>query len=110
MNSSKLKIVWRNLKRPFKNLFLLIGVGFLVWMLFFDANSWLIHRELNQEIEQLEDKKSFYQDAIKQDQQEWKALQSEEGLERFGRDKYYLKKPNEDVYIIEFQDSINKKP
>ncbi len=109
MKSLKLKTIWKNLKRPFKNIFLLIGVGFLIWMLFFDANSWLIHKELNDEIEQLEQKKTFYRDAIEQDQEEYKELQTEEGLEEYGREHFYLKQPDEDIYIIEFQDSINKK-
>ena len=108
MKSLKLKTIWKNLNRPFKNIFLLIGAGFLIWMLFFDANSWLIHKELNTEINQLEEKKSYYKDAIQQDQEEWRELQTEEGLEAYGREHFYLKQPNEDIFIIEFQDSINK--
>ncbi len=108
MKSLKLKTIWKNLNRPFKNIFLLIGAGFLIWMLFFDANSWLIHKELNTEINQLEEKKSYYKDAIQQDQEEWRELQTEEGLEAYGREHFYLKQPNEDIFIMEFQDSINK--
>ncbi len=40
--------------KPIKNIFLLILALFVVWMLFFDANSWLIHQELNTEIKDLE--------------------------------------------------------
>ena len=109
MKSLKFKTIWKNLKRPFKNMFLLIGMGFLIWMLFFDANSWLIHKELNKEIYQLEEKKSFYRDAIQTDQEEWRELQTDEGLEEYGREHFFLKQPNEDIFIIEFQDSINKK-
>ncbi len=108
MKSLRLKTIWKNLKRPFKNIFLLIGAGFLIWMLFFDANSWLIHKELNSEINQLEEKKSYYKDAIQQDQEEWRELHTEEGLEAYGREHFYLKQPIEDIFIIEFQDSINK--
>ena len=37
-----------------------------------------------------------------------KELSTEEGLERTARETYYMKKPNEDIYIIEYEDSIAK--
>ena len=50
--------------KPFKNWFILIFVGFSVWMLFFDTNSWLIHNELNTDIEALENEKEYYKREI----------------------------------------------
>ena len=38
-----------------------------------------------------------------------KALSTEEGIERTAREIYYMKKPNEDIFIIEYEDSIAKK-
>lgn len=87
--------------KPFKNIFLLVIIVFIVWMLFFDANSWLIHRELNKEIEALNVKKEFYESEISSDNKEIKVLQSEEGVEKYAREKYNMKKENEEIYIIE---------
>lgn len=92
--------------KPFKNLYILIFVVFVVWMLFFDANSWLIHRELNADIDDLNDEKEYYQKEIEKDNKAIKELSTEEGTEKIAREKYYMKKENEDIYIIEYEDSI----
>jgi cell division protein FtsB len=95
--------------KPFKNLYILIFVVFVVWMLFFDANSWLIHRELNADMDDLHDEKEYYQKEIEKDKKAIKELSTEEGTEKMAREKYYMKKENEDIYIIEYEDSIKNK-
>lgn len=104
---NNIKIISKRLN-PYKNIFLLVSIVFIIWMLFFDANSWLIQRELNKEIEALDVKKKFYNSEIKSDKLELDALQSSEGLEAYAREKYKMKRKNEDIYIIEL-DSLNKK-
>lgn len=94
--------------KPFKNLYILIFVVFVVWMLFFDANSWLIHRELNADMDDLEAEKEYYKKEIEKDNKSIKELSTEEGTEKIAREKYYMKKENEDIYIIEYEDSIKK--
>ena len=95
--------------KPFKNIFILFLVGFAVWMLFFDANSWLIHHELNTDIEDLENEKEYYQKEIEKDKKAIKELSTEEGLEKFAREEYYMKRENEEIYIIEYEDSLKTK-
>lgn len=92
----------------FKNIFLLIFTLFAVWMLFFDANSLLIHRDLNADIEDLEAEKEYYKSEIEKDKKAIKELSTEEGIEKIAREKYYMKKKNEEIYIIEYEDSIAK--
>ena len=96
---STLKLL-KNTLKPFRNIFLVVTVIFIVWMLFFDANSWLIHRELNKEIEALKTKKKFYEREIKSDTKEIKKLQTPQGIEKYARENYNMKKENEDIYII----------
>jgi len=88
---------------------LLIVIIFIVWMLFFDTNSYLIHQELNSSIEKLENQKNTYQDEIKKDKVFIEKMKDSNELEKFAREKYYLKKNNEDIYIIENQDSLKTK-
>jgi cell division protein FtsB len=95
--------------KPFKNIFILILVVFAVWMLFFDANSWLIHHELNTEIENLENEKEYYIKEIEKDKKDLKKLSTDEGLEKFAREEYYMKRDNEEIYIIEYEDSLKTK-
>lgn len=77
-------------------------------MVFFDANSYFIHSELNQEINDLELEKKYYQREIETDKKAIKELSTNDGMEKLAREKYYMKKENEDVYIIEYEDSITK--
>lgn len=102
---------FRNLKENpffkfFTNIYVLIVVIFVVWMTFFDENSYLIHREFNKEIEELEKTIKFYEDRIQEDKATIQKLQDSLELERFAREKYLMKKKNEDIYIIEF-DTVN---
>jgi len=89
------------------NIFVIILMPFIIWMLFFDENSYLIHRRFNAEIDDLESTISFYEDKISKDKQTIKKLQDSIELERFAREQFLMKKENEDIYIIEF-DTIKK--
>jgi len=95
--------------KPFKNWVILILVAFAVWMLFFDTNSWLIHHELNTDIEALENEKEYYKREIVKDNKAIKKLSTEDGLEKFAREEYYMKKDNEEIFIIEYEDSLKIK-
>ena len=99
---------YKRFLKPFKNIFLLILIVFSVWMLFFDSNSWFIHNELNNDIEDLEDEKKYYKKEIEKDNKEIKKLSNDDGLEKYGREKYHMKKDNEEIYLIEYEDSIAK--
>ena len=102
-------IPYKKLIKPFKNIYVLILIVFLIWMLFFDTNSWLTHRELNNEIETLDNKKAYFEDEIKNDKEQIKSLSTEHGMEKMARETYYMKKENEEIYIIEYADSIPAK-
>jgi len=95
--------------RFISNKFVLILILFIVWMLFFDTNSYLIHRELNKEIDGLKDNTEFYQNEIDNDKTFIQKMEDSNEMEKFAREKYYLKKENEDIYIIEHEDSVVKK-
>lgn len=92
--------------RILSNKYLLLLLVFGVWMLFFDSNSWLVHRELNQEIDKLKNSTGYYQKEIQEDSALINQLNNAEGLERYAREKYFMKRNREEVYIIEFQDSL----
>lgn len=95
--------------KPFKNIFILILAIFVVWMIFFDANSWFIHHELNKDIDALESEKEYYKKEIEKDKKIIKKLSTEEGLEKFAREEYYMKRDSEEIYIIEYEDSLKNK-
>ena len=88
------------------NKYVLVLTVFIIWMLFLDSNSWLIHRELDQEIDEIEANKTYYQEEIKKDKRILKELEDSIEIERFARETYFMKRPNEEIYIIEYEDSL----
>lgn len=84
------------------NKYVLLSLIFLGWMVFLDSNSWFIHRELNQELNELEDNKKHFQNEISKDKTVIEQLQDSVELEKFARQKYFMKRANEDIYIIEY--------
>lgn len=105
---SKLKKIfkWSNKKiTPY----LIIVIFFVIWMIFFDTNSFLIHKELNDDIRALEENKEFFQNEINQDKHFIEKMKDSDEIEKFAREKYYLKRDNEDIYIIERNDSVKIK-
>tara|TARA_B100000131_G_C17571194_1_gene390967 strand:- start:225 stop:455 length:231 start_codon:yes stop_codon:yes gene_type:complete len=71
-------------------------------MIFFDSNSFIIHNELNNEINELNDQKSYYEKEIAKDNIELQMIQSDSGLEKYAREKLYMKKDNEEIFLIEY--------
>ncbi|CAM1366587.1 Septum formation initiator [Tenacibaculum sediminilitoris] len=89
------------------NIYVLILTVFIIWMLFFDENSYLTHREFNKEIDELNSWIDYHEKKIRKDKETIQLLQDSLKLERYAREKYLMKKDNEDIYIIEF-DTIKK--
>jgi len=107
------------MKNPFKdsywfkilsNKYVWVSLSFLIWMVFLDNYSYFEHRFLNKQIDELEDNASYYQDEIKKDEENIKQLKNPMQIEKYAREKYYMKKDSEDIYIIQFDgDTVKKK-
>lgn len=85
----------------FKNKFFLVTVAFIVWMMFFDTNDLLSQYKCHNEVVKLEKERDFY---LKQTAQVSKDLDeltsNREKLEKFAREKYLMKRDNEDVFVV----------
>lgn len=91
------------------NKYIWVALFFIVWMTFLDNYSYFDHQILNKEIEELKENKKYYQEEIKKDSKSIQELNNSVQIEKFAREKYYMKKENEDIYIIEFEgDSISE--
>ena len=73
-------------------------------MLFLDNQSYMDQRALNKQIDELEDNKKYYQEEIAKDEQSIKNLNNPGQTERYAREKYYMKKDSEDIYIIDIEE------
>lgn len=101
---------WKALKQKkgfklFTNTYILVLTIFLIWMVFFDGNSLLIHRELQKEINELKQQREFLKEEIEKDKKMLNEFKSPKALEKYAREKYYMKKANEEVFLIEYEDS-----
>ncbi len=95
-----IKKILKNFLRKLKNPFIFIGLLFLLWMLFFDSNSYLNHRKLSKSIKQLEKDQLHYRNEIQKDSIAIEELSSPKGLEKYAREKYHMKKENEEIFLI----------
>lgn len=106
-------MTWKDIKNKkwfgiVTNIYVIVLTVFVIWMIFFDTNSLLIHMELRKEIKKLEKTQEFLKEEIAKDKEIIKTLSDPEELEKFARENYYLKKKNEEIYLIEYEDSTKQ--
>ena len=77
-------------------------------MLFLDVNSFMFHNELNKEVKNLIKIKKKLENDISKDQKLIEYLKNNSNYEAFARENFYMRKDNEDIYVIKFKDSLNK--
>lgn len=83
------------------NKYVLAASAFMVWMAFFDQNNWTNQRRTFDQLQETKAHIRFLEADIQKMEDEHEALQKNpEALERFARERYQMKRPNEDLYII----------
>ena len=84
-----------------KNKYVLSIVVFIVWMTFFDRNDFISQYSYKQELNKLEVDKEYYILQIEENKKSIFELMSDPAnLEKFAREKYHMKKDEEDVFLI----------
>jgi cell division protein FtsB len=97
-----MKIRKEKLFKLLKNKFVLTSLIFIVWMTFFDQNNIIERVKAYSQYKQLQNDQIYYQNKIKEDSKELEELQTnKDNLEKFAREKYLMKKDNEDVFLVE---------
>ena len=86
------------------NKFALTGLGFVIWMIFLDANNYFIHAELDQQIENLENDIEFYEETLAEERELLHQLETNpEAFERYARENFGMHKEGETITIIEYE-------
>ena len=84
-----------------RNKYFLSFTGFVVWMLFFDPRDIYSQLERGRELRQLEASRTYYQQQIAIESTELQQLRTDPStLEKYAREKYLMKKENEDIYLV----------
>ncbi len=75
--------------------------AFAVWMLFFDERDVFTMNHHRHELKELQKSKKYYTDQINQEKTELDKLKNNPSvLEKYAREKYYMKRDNEDLFLI----------
>ena len=86
------------------NKYALTGLGFVIWMIFLDANNYFIHAELDQQIENLENDIEFYEETLAEERELLHQLETNpEAFERDARENFGMHKEGETSTIIEYE-------
>ena len=89
---------WRKI---FRNKYLLAIIAFILIILFFDDNNLIKRFKLINETQELESQIEFYEKEIEESNRKFEELKTDSNnLEKFAREEFFMKKDNEDVYII----------
>ncbi len=84
-----------------KNKYVFTTLAFILWMLLFDSNTFLSQIRMRMEINEMQSIQTFYREEIQKSNAELKELLTNNAtLEKFAREHYLMKRPNEDVFII----------
>ncbi|MBC7851161.1 MAG: septum formation initiator family protein [Chitinophagaceae bacterium] len=87
--------------RFFKNKYLLTGLAFAAWLLFFDDRDLVTTMKHHQELKQLQQSRDHYTSEVKKTNEELEQLKNDPAtLEKYAREKYRMKKDNEDLFIV----------
>ncbi|MCX8020660.1 MAG: septum formation initiator family protein [Chitinophagaceae bacterium] len=98
---SRIRKKIQSLPNWLKNKYFLSFTGFLVILLFFDKNNIFNQIERTRDLQKLQQSKASYTQRIEQEKQMLQDLQKNpRAIEKFARENYLMKRPNEEIFLI----------
>jgi cell division protein DivIC len=91
----------------FSSKYTIITLFFGIWILFLDGSAWTTsHKAIDKQLADKQKNADFYKKGIARDQARIISLQDSLGLEKFARERFLMKRDNEEVFIIQHPDSV----
>jgi cell division protein FtsB len=85
-----------------RNKYLMATIAFVVWILFFDKNDVFEQRERRQYLYKLQESKEYFTQEIEKERKFSQELKNNPAfIEKIAREKYFMKRDNEDLFLIE---------
>ncbi len=101
MSGKEWRKKFQKLHPAFRNPYLISLLLFMLWMLFMDENNLLNQYRKYSQLKELRQKRAYYLEQIKTTNQQYAELTTNpESQEKFAREKYRMKRDNEDVFVI----------
>jgi len=93
--------IWKTMLPFIKNKYIITFLIFLIWLLFFDRNNLVDRIKDVNYYNQLVKDKQYFKERIEEDSKRLEQLKTNnKNLEKFAREQYYMKKPNEDIFVV----------
>lgn len=98
----KLRLIFPEKYIPYvKNKYFLTAFGFLIWLSFFDRNDFITTSSYRNKCHSLQKEKKYYESEIEKNKAALHDLMTNRfNLEKYGRENYYMKKDNEEIFVI----------
>jgi cell division protein DivIC len=95
------KKIWHTFLKLIVNKYVISLAIFAAWIIFFDQHNLVDRYKSKQHLDQLKKDTVFYRAKIRNDREMIKLLKTNpQNLERFAREKYMMKAPDEEVFVI----------
>ena len=108
---AKKKSFWKKVFPILWNKYFISVVAIIVWVAFFDKNDLMSQYELRQKLHQLRTERYYYEDEIEKSKNDMNELRTNPAnLEKFAREKYLMKKDNEEIFVIVKDSTKGAKP
>ena len=97
----RIQDIIKSLPKPLRNKYLIFFLLFIFWIIFLDDYNLINQNQMKSKVDDLKDQKEFYISEIKKDSTELSNLKNNSNKqEKFAREKFLMKKDNEDLFII----------
>ena len=97
----RLRNIINLLPKPLRNKYLILLLLFIFWIVFLDDYNLINQNKIKNNVDDLKEQKEFYISEIKSDSTELFNLKNDsEEQEKFAREKFKMKKEDEDIFII----------
>ena len=97
----RLRNIINLLPKPLRNKYLILLLLFIFWIVFLDDYNLINQNKMKNNVDDLKELKEFYISEIKSDSTELSNLKNDsEEQEKFAREKFLMKKDNENIFII----------
>ncbi len=96
---------FEKIPKPFRNKYILTGIAFCGWMLFFDRHDLFTQLHLQNTLEDMKEKNAHYVEKVEEVNSASENLsENNDAKERFAREEYFMKKDDEEVFVIKIEE------
>ena len=106
---TKSKFKFKKILPYVKNKYVISIVAFIVWLAFFDRNDFYSQYSYRKKLQKIKQDESYFVEEIKKSKSDLHDLTTNpKNLEKFAREKYLMKKDNEEIFVLVTEDQKTK--